>query len=50
MEVCDVESEVILLIILFVAALIGVLIIINPGRRSSYDKDVTSNYNGTRRH
>lgn len=44
------ESETILLIILIAAAVIGLLIIVNPGRKVHYDKDVTTNYNGTRRH
>lgn len=44
------EVEVILLIILIVAASIGLFILINPGRRNRYEKHVTTNYNGTRRH
>jgi hypothetical protein len=44
------DGEGILLIILIAIAVIGLLIIVNPGRRVHYDKDVTTNYNGTRRH
>lgn len=43
-------TEGILLIILIAIAVIGLLIIINPARRTHYEKDVTTNYNGTRRH
>ncbi|MFZ0548738.1 MAG: hypothetical protein WAM60_25025 [Candidatus Promineifilaceae bacterium] len=43
------DSESIFLLILIALVFIGLLIILNPGRRTRYEKHVTSNHNGTRR-